>query len=218
MAEAFILGAVRSPIGRFRGGLRDIRSDDLLGQVIAKLVQRTAIAGDSIDDVICGCANQAGEDNRNVARMALLLAGLPQSVPGVTVNRLCGSGLEAVLRGVAGIDRVFGQNERTSDFDFHAYLRAAILKACINRSHRVRHGLSEDFQYVHEELDVNQDHPAYRLGRLFAVLERIQSPAAKPSINATIRDRYYGAASSTPVAVFTTVPDRVPVFRLIARV
>ena len=95
MAEAFILGAVRSPIGRFRGGLRDIRSDDLLGQVIAKLVQRTAIAGDSIDDVICGCANQAGEDNRNVARMALLLAGLPQSVPGVTVNRLCGSGLEA---------------------------------------------------------------------------------------------------------------------------
>lgn len=98
MAEAFILGAVRSPIGRFRGGLRDIRSDDLLGQVIAKLVQRTAIAGDSIDDVICGCANQAGEDNRNVARMALLLAGLPQSVPGVTVNRLCGSGLEAVLQ------------------------------------------------------------------------------------------------------------------------
>ncbi len=98
MAEAFILGAVRSPIGRFRGGLRDIRPDDLLGQVIAKLVQKTAISGDSIDDVICGCANQAGEDNRNVARMALLLAGLPQSVPGVTVNRLCGSGLEAVLQ------------------------------------------------------------------------------------------------------------------------
>ena len=98
MAEAFILGAVRSPIGRFRGGLRDIRPDDLLGQVIAKLIQKTAIPGDSIDDVICGCANQAGEDNRNVARMALLLAGLPQSVPGVTVNRLCGSGLEAVLQ------------------------------------------------------------------------------------------------------------------------
>jgi acetyl-CoA acetyltransferase len=98
MASAYILGAVRSPIGRFRGGLRDIRPDDLLGQIIGKLVERTAIPAESIDDVICGCANQAGEDNRNVARMALLLAGLPQSVPGVTVNRLCGSGLEAVLQ------------------------------------------------------------------------------------------------------------------------
>jgi len=98
MASAYILGAVRSPIGRFRGGLRDIRPDDLLGKVIAKLVERTGVPAETIDDVICGCANQAGEDNRNVARMALLLAGLPQSVPGVTVNRLCGSGLEAVLQ------------------------------------------------------------------------------------------------------------------------
>lgn len=98
MVDAFILGAVRSPIGRFRGGLRDIRPDDLLGQVLARLVERTGVPPETIDDVICGCANQAGEDNRNVARMALLLAGLPQSVPGVTVNRLCGSGLEAVLQ------------------------------------------------------------------------------------------------------------------------
>ncbi len=97
MVDAYILGAVRSPIGRFRGGLRDMRPDDLLGQVIAKLVAKTAVPPDAIDDVICGCANQAGEDNRNVARMALLLAGLPQSVPGATVNRLCGSGLEAVI-------------------------------------------------------------------------------------------------------------------------
>ena len=98
MVEAYILGAVRSPIGRFRGGLQQIRPDDLLGQVIAKLVERTTVPPEAIDDVICGCANQAGEDNRNVARMALLLGGLPQSVPGVTVNRLCGSGLEAVLQ------------------------------------------------------------------------------------------------------------------------
>lgn len=98
MVDAYILGAVRSPIGRFRGGLREIRPDDLLGQVIARLVERTGVPPETIDDVICGCANQAGEDNRNVARMALLLAGLPQSVPGVTVNRLCGSGLEAVLQ------------------------------------------------------------------------------------------------------------------------
>lgn len=95
--QAFILGAVRSPIGRYRGALKAVRADDLLAQVLAALLARTGIAADGIDDVIIGCANQAGEDNRNVARMALLLAGLPQSVPGVTVNRLCGSGLEAVL-------------------------------------------------------------------------------------------------------------------------
>lgn len=95
--QALILGAVRSPIGRFRGALKDVRPDDLLAQVLAALVQRTRVPAEAIDDVIAGCANQAGEDNRNVARMALLLAGLPQSVPGVTVNRLCGSGLEAVL-------------------------------------------------------------------------------------------------------------------------
>lgn len=96
--QAFVLGAVRSPIGRFRGGLKDVRADDLLAQVLAALVQRTRVPPETIDDVIAGCANQAGEDNRNVARMALLLAGLPKSVPGVTVNRLCGSGLEAVLQ------------------------------------------------------------------------------------------------------------------------
>ena len=95
--DAFILEAVRSPIGRYRGALKDVRADDLLGQVLAALVARTRVPAEQIDDVIAGCANQAGEDNRNVARMALLLAGLPQSVPGLTVNRLCGSGLEAVL-------------------------------------------------------------------------------------------------------------------------
>jgi acetyl-CoA C-acetyltransferase len=98
MQEAWVLAAVRSPIGRYRGALKDVRPDDLLGQVIAALVKQTGIDAAQIDDVIAGCANQAGEDNRNVARMALLLAGLPQSVPGVTVNRLCGSGLEAVLQ------------------------------------------------------------------------------------------------------------------------
>ncbi|HNN90646.1 MAG TPA: acetyl-CoA C-acyltransferase [Pseudomonadota bacterium] len=98
LQDALVLAAVRSPIGRYRGALKDVRADDLLGQVIAALVAKTGIDPAQIDDVIAGCANQAGEDNRNVARMALLLAGLPQSVPGVTVNRLCGSGLEAVLQ------------------------------------------------------------------------------------------------------------------------
>jgi len=95
--DAYVFAAVRSPIGRFRGALREVRPDDLMGKVIAALVSRTQIPVEAVEDVICGCANQAGEDNRNVARMAALLAGLPDSVPGVTVNRLCGSGLEAVL-------------------------------------------------------------------------------------------------------------------------
>jgi acetyl-CoA C-acetyltransferase len=94
---AVIVDALRTPIGRFRGALKDVRPDDLAGHVIGALVARNRVPADEIDDVVFGCANQAGEDNRNVARMGLLLAGLPQSVPGVTVNRLCGSGLEALL-------------------------------------------------------------------------------------------------------------------------
>ncbi len=93
---AFLVDGLRSPFGRYGGGLAGVRADDLAGQVIAALVARTAIPPERIDDVILGCANQAGEDNRNVARMSALLAGLPVAVPGVTVNRLCGSGMQAV--------------------------------------------------------------------------------------------------------------------------
>jgi 3-oxoadipyl-CoA thiolase len=93
---AFLVDGIRSPFGRYGGGLAGVRADDLAAQVIAALVAKTNIPVDRIDDVILGCANQAGEDNRNVARMAALLAKLPVSVPGVTVNRLCGSGMQAV--------------------------------------------------------------------------------------------------------------------------
>ncbi len=93
---AYIVDGVRSPFGRYGGGLAGVRADDLLARVIAALVERTRVPAEGIDDVIAGCANQAGEDNRNVARMAALLAGLPVTVPGVTVNRLCGSGMQAV--------------------------------------------------------------------------------------------------------------------------
>jgi 3-oxoadipyl-CoA thiolase len=93
---AYLIDGIRSPFGRYGGGLGGVRADDLGGQVIAALVARTKIPLDRIDDVIFGCANQAGEDNRNVARMSALLAGLPVGVPGVTVNRLCGSGMQAV--------------------------------------------------------------------------------------------------------------------------
>jgi 3-oxoadipyl-CoA thiolase len=96
MNDAFILDAVRTPVGRFGGALASVRPDDLAATVVRAIVQRTGIDPSTVDDVIFGCANQAGEDNRNVGRMALLLAGLPVTVPGQTVNRLCGSGLEAV--------------------------------------------------------------------------------------------------------------------------
>jgi len=94
--DAVILGYLRTPIGRYGGGLAAVRPDDLASHVIRAVLDRTDIGDKEIDEVIFGDTNQAGEDNRNVARMALLLAGLPETVPGVTVNRLCGSGLEAV--------------------------------------------------------------------------------------------------------------------------
>ena len=97
MTEAFICDGQRTPIGRFGGALAAVRPDDLGAVPIAALMARNAgVDWAAVDDVVFGCANQAGEDNRNVARMASLLAGLPESVPGVTVNRLCGSGMEAV--------------------------------------------------------------------------------------------------------------------------
>jgi 3-oxoadipyl-CoA thiolase len=97
MTEAYICDAVRTPIGRYGGALSAVRTDDLAAIPLAALMRRNAgVDWQAVDDVVLGCANQAGEDNRNLARMAALLAGLPADVPGVTVNRLCGSGLDAV--------------------------------------------------------------------------------------------------------------------------
>src|SRR4051812_3879254 len=96
MTDAFLCDAIRTPIGRYAGALSSVRADDLAAIPLKALIERTGIDPAAIDDVILGCANQAGEDNRNVARMAALLAGLPDSVGGSTVNRLCASGLDAV--------------------------------------------------------------------------------------------------------------------------
>jgi 3-oxoadipyl-CoA thiolase len=95
--RAVVLSAVRTPVGRYAGSLAGVRPDDLAGLAIAAAVERSGVPVAEIEDVFFGCANQAGEDNRNVARMGALLAGLPESVPGVTVNRLCASGLSAVV-------------------------------------------------------------------------------------------------------------------------
>src|SRR5438876_5006250 len=96
METAVIVDALRTPVGRYGGALKDVRPDDLAALVVREVVERTQIDPELIDDVIMGCTNQAGEDNRNVARMALLIAGLPETIPGQTVNRLCASGLQAV--------------------------------------------------------------------------------------------------------------------------
>ena len=110
MADAFIVDGLRTPIGSFGGSLASVRPDDLAALVVRRLLERhPSLDPERIDDVILGCANQAGEDNRNVARMSLLLAGLPVSVPGITVNRLCASGLSAVAMAAASIKAQEGE-------------------------------------------------------------------------------------------------------------
>ncbi|MDQ3697537.1 MAG: thiolase family protein [Gemmatimonadota bacterium] len=109
MSEPLIVDAVRTPIGRHGGALARVRPDDLAAHVVSALVARTGIEPAGIDDVILGCANQAGEDTRNVARMAALLAGLPVDVPGQTVNRLCGSGLQAIASAAHAIRSAEGE-------------------------------------------------------------------------------------------------------------
>jgi 3-oxoadipyl-CoA thiolase len=104
MKEAVIVAAARTPMGRHSGILKDIRTDDLAAYIIAKMVEKTGINKDEIEDVYFGCTNQAGEDSRNVARNASLLAGLPYTVPGATVNRLCGSGLEAINQAAHAVE------------------------------------------------------------------------------------------------------------------
>jgi acetyl-CoA C-acetyltransferase len=96
MSEAYLVAGTRTPVGRYGGALAGVRPDDLAALVVADAVSRAGIPGEAVDEVILGAANQAGEDNRNVARMAVLLAGLPDTVPGLTVNRLCASGMSAI--------------------------------------------------------------------------------------------------------------------------
>ena len=108
MKEAVIVEAVRTPMGRHGGILKDVRTDDLGAYIIAKLVDKTRINKEEIEDVYFGCTNQAGEDSRNIARNASLLAGLPYTIPGATVNRLCGSGLEAINQAARAIQTDHG--------------------------------------------------------------------------------------------------------------
>src|SRR5437763_3280777 len=103
LRDAVIVATARTPMGRYGGQLKDVRPDDLAAIAIREAVRRAGLDPTDVEDVILGCANQAGEDNRNVARMALLLAGFPVEVPGQTVNRLCGSGMQAIVSAVREI-------------------------------------------------------------------------------------------------------------------
>ncbi len=108
MKGAVIVEAIRTPLGRHGGILKDIRPDDMAADLINKIVQRTGINREEIEDVYIGCTNQAGEDSRNIARNASLLAGLPYTIPGATINRLCGSGLEAINQAGRAIETEHG--------------------------------------------------------------------------------------------------------------
>jgi acetyl-CoA acyltransferase len=187
MMEAYICDAIRTPFGRYGGVLSSIRTDDLAATPIKALMERNPdVDWRAVDDVIFGCANQAGEDNRNVARMALLLAGLPQEVPGTTVNRLCGSSMEAVVQAARAISTgeadlvVAGGVESMSRSPFvmgksdAAFSRAATLEDTtlgwrfINPLMKERYGvdsMAETGENVAEECHISredQDAFAYR--------------------------------------------------------
>lgn len=140
MRDSYLFDGLRSPLGRNTGALARIRPDDLAAQVIARLMERTGVPAEAVDDIILGCTNQAGEDSRNIARHAALLAGMPVTVPGITVNRACASGLSAVLEaartaatgggdlfiagGVESMSRgpfVIGKSAYAFSRDFHAF-------------------------------------------------------------------------------------------------
>jgi 3-oxoadipyl-CoA thiolase len=150
MPDAVILSAVRTPVGRYGGGLAGVRPDDLAALVVAAAVERAGVPPDEIEDVWLGCANQAGEDNRNVARFAALLAGLPDTVGGVTVNRLCASGLAAVVGAchavIAGDGDLFvaGGVESMS----RAPLVTAKADAAFPRGDRVMHDTTLGWRFV----------------------------------------------------------------------
>lgn len=186
MSEAFLCAGVRTPIGRYGGALASVRPDDLGAHVIRALMQlEPGLPAEAVDDVIFGCANQAGEDNRNVARMSALLAGLPDSVPGATINRLCGSGLDAlgtaarairagecdvmIAGGVESMSRApFVMNKATSAFSRNAELHDTTIGwRFVNHLMKSQYGIDsmpETAENVAEDFDISRsDQDAFAL-------------------------------------------------------
>src|SRR5699024_6087043 len=165
MKEAVIVDALRTPIGKFNGSLTQVRSDDLAAHAIKTLIERSNTDPAFPDDVYFGCTNQAGEDNRNVARMGLLLAGLPETVPGVTVNRLCGSGLEAVNQAFASIKSGLGEVYISGGTENMTRAPYVMLKPQLAgpRGNQTMHDTTIGWRLVNEKLA--QEYPPISLGK-----------------------------------------------------
>ncbi len=152
MNDVFICDAIRTPFGRYGGALASIRADDLAAIPIRALIDRNPnVDWEAVDDVIFGCANQAGEDNRNVGRMALLLAGLPETVPGTTVNRLCGSSLDAIAIGARAIKS--GEADLIVAGGVESMSRAPFVLAKADAAFRTAENVAEQFQVSRQDQD-----------------------------------------------------------------
>jgi acetyl-CoA acetyltransferase len=228
MTEAFICDAIRTPVGRYNGGLGAMRVDDLAAHPIKALMQRNAnVDWGAVDDVIYGCVNQAGEDNRNVARMAGLLAGLPVEVAGATVNRLCGSGLEAaghaaraiklgeadmmIAGGVEGMTRspyVMGKPEGA--FDRSMKLEDTVLGwRFVNPRMKAAYGVdpmgqtAENVAGEHQISRTDQDAFAYRSQRRCKAPRTAASSRRKSSRSASRRARPRSSSTRTSIRAAT---------------
>jgi acetyl-CoA acetyltransferase len=158
--RAVILSAVRTPIGRYGGELAGVRPDDLAAVAVRAAVERAGVDPEQIEDVYLGCANQAGEDNRDVARMAVLLAGFPQSVAGVTLNRLCASGLSAVVSACHAVAAGDGDLFVAGGVDSMTQGAAFDVKAVEGLRARASEHLRYDARLALPEPDVGSDIPS----------------------------------------------------------
>jgi 3-oxoadipyl-CoA thiolase len=200
MPDALIIDAVRTPVGRYGGVLREVRPDDLAAHVVRELVRRTRIDPNLIEDVIFGAANQAGEDNRNVARMAVLLAGLPVAVAGQTVNRLCGSGMQAVASAAHAIK--LGEGEGIIAGGVESMTRAPFVmakpQAAFPRGELELHDTTLGWRFTNPALA--EMYPPYSMG------ETAENVAVRFAVSREDQDRF--ALRSHQRAVQATVEGR----------
>ena len=211
LREAWIVEAVRTPVGRYGGALAGVRPDDLAATVLEAVVARSGIDPSIIDDVILGCANQAGEDNRNIARMALLIAGLPVEVAGQTVNRLCGSGLQAVASAAQAI--AVGDADVVIAGGVESMSRAPLVtlkpESGFERGNRELVDTTIGWRFVNPVLDAK--YPTISLG------ETAERVAAQWSVSREEQDafalesqRRAAAAASSGVHAEEIVPVKIP--------
>ena len=210
MTGAFITAAVRTPIGRAGGILADIRPDDLAALALRAVVDRGSIPPDRIDDVILGCTNQAGEDNRNVARMAALLAGLPIEVPGQTVNRLCGSGLQAVTAATHAIRAGEGELFLAGGVESMTRAPQVMLKSgkAWDRTPPVMADSTVGWRFINprlpQEWTISLGETAEKVGKLYGIGRREQDAFALESQRRAVAAAADGVFDQEIVPVQTT--------------